>query len=134
MGKKGTHVDEFLLSHFVLDIGTCLNHLKRLGDFPSPAVLVNPYYEHHGASNISLIPSAGSRASKSPNRDNRLCHLAHHLEPATRHITGWLRTHGPNTDTTISIKYTFLFNYHLLFLFLHKLNCNGNVTFAVLIK
>jgi hypothetical protein len=62
-------------------------------------VLVNPYYRHHGASNISLIPSPGSRASRSLNQDNRLCHLAHHLEPATQHITGWLRTHCPNIDT-----------------------------------
>jgi hypothetical protein len=35
--------------------------------FPSPTVLVNPYYRHHGASNISLIPSPGSRASRSLN-------------------------------------------------------------------
>jgi hypothetical protein len=67
MGKKGTHIDECFLSHFVLDIGTCLNHLKGLGNFASPAVLINPYYRHHDVSNISLIPSAGSRASKSPN-------------------------------------------------------------------
>jgi hypothetical protein len=25
--NRATYVDEFLLSHFVLDIGTCLNHL-----------------------------------------------------------------------------------------------------------
>jgi hypothetical protein len=52
-----THVDEFLLSHFVLDIGTCLNHILGLGNVPSPVVLVKPYYRHHSASNISLIPS-----------------------------------------------------------------------------
>jgi hypothetical protein len=52
-------------------------------------VLVNTYYRHQGASNISLIPSAGSRATSCPNQDNRLCHVAHHLEPATRHIY-WL--------------------------------------------
>jgi hypothetical protein len=81
-----THVDELSLSHSILDIGTCLNHLLGLEDFPSPVVLVIPYYRHHGASNISRILSAGSRALSSPNQDNRLCLLAHHLESATRLI------------------------------------------------
>jgi hypothetical protein len=81
-----THADEHSLLHFLLDIGTCLNHLQGLGDLPSPAVLVNPYYMHHGASNISLTPSAGSRALCCPNQNNRLCLLTHHLESATRHI------------------------------------------------
>jgi hypothetical protein len=80
-------------------------------DFPSPAVLVNPYYRHHGPSNISTISSAGSRVSRSPNQDNRLCYLAHHLEPATRHITGWLRTRGPNTDTIVT-DVIFVPNFH----------------------
>jgi hypothetical protein len=82
-------------------------------DFSSPAVLINPYYRHHGTSNICIIPSPGSRASRSLNQDNRLCHLAHHLEPATRHITGWLRTRGPNTDTIVT-DIIFVLNFHFL--------------------
>jgi hypothetical protein len=71
-------------------------------DFPSPAVLVNPYYRHLGASNISIIPSAGSRALCCPNQNNCLCLLAHHLESG--HAHNLLVGQGPVVQTpTLSI-------------------------------
>jgi hypothetical protein len=66
--SRGDTSQDFNLHH---DIGTCLNH-EGLGNISLSSPACIPYYEHLGASNISLIPSPKNRVFSCLNQDKDL--------------------------------------------------------------